>query len=89
MEPSSSSSLLPSSALVRGVVLYLPAQPHKWLVDVTQGRLQPPLALAGRHDVLKLLAPSFSHSYVLLWFNASSVKDGEKQRYSDDSVADG
>lgn len=63
------------SALVRGVV---PARPHKWLVDLTQGRLRPLLALAGRPGVLKLLAPSFSHSYIHMWFNAAGMRDGRE-----------
>lgn len=63
-------SLLPSPVLVRGPV---PERPHKWLVDLTQGRLRPLLALAGRPGVLKLLAPPFSRSFILVWFNAAGV----------------
>lgn len=70
--PANPSPLL-SPGLVREAV---PGRPHKWLVDLTQGRLQPLLALAGRPGVLKLLAPLLSRSYILVWFNAAGVRDG-------------
>lgn len=39
--------------------------------------------------MLKLLAPLFSHSSVLMWFTAAGVRDGGEQCYSDESAAEG